>query len=147
MDGDSYDDIWTHSTHCMILSGRYFPLRYNGLVWAAYVVYTEAVLVGIWGLPDFPEGLYGTFFSCCVTVFFSGQFLVTIPISEYFVRSVAGAWGASKVMYNRVRCTGSDALVHGLDAYDRVRKAGSQGWIWVFSVYDRVSSAGSNAWM
>ena len=68
----------------MALTGYIFPLRYNDLMTAAYVVLAEAILIAVWGLPDFPEGLYGIIFSCCVTVFYLGQFLVTVPSPQVF---------------------------------------------------------------
>ena len=68
----------------MARTGHIFPLRYNDLMMAAFVVLFEATLIAVWGLPDFPEGLYGIIFSCCVTVFYLGQFLVTVPSPEVF---------------------------------------------------------------
>jgi hypothetical protein len=62
----------------MILTG-YFPLlRPNGLIMAAYLVLAEAVLIAVWGFPDFPEGFYGIFASCC---FFSCRFFASVPTS------------------------------------------------------------------
>ncbi len=51
---------------------------------AAFVVLFEATLIAVCGLPDFPEGLYGIIFSCCVTVFYLGQFVVTVPSPQVF---------------------------------------------------------------
>jgi len=91
---------------------------------AAYVVLAEAILIAVWGLPDFPEGLYGIIFSCCVTVFYLGQFLITVPMPKSLVPSFPSTWG-----------------------YDRIWRAGNEASVWVFSIYDRVSSAGSKAWI
>jgi hypothetical protein len=104
---------------------------------AAYMVFAEAVLMGTFGLPDFPEGAYGMLFSCCVAIFFSSQFIDMVP-------TFARVSGASK---NGARRAGSEVWVCGSSAYDRVRKAGSKGWGWVSDVYDRVSIAGDKAWI
>ena len=113
----------------MALTGYIFPLRYNDLMTAAYVVLAEAILIAVWGLPDFPEGLYGIIFSCCVTVFYLGQFLITVPMPKSLVPSFPSTWGLSMMIY------------------DRIWRAGNEVWVWVFSVYDRISSAGSEAWI
>ena len=68
----------------MALTGYIFPLRYNDLMMAAFVVLFEAALIAAWGLPDLPEGLYGIIFSCCVTGSYLGQFLVTVPSPQVF---------------------------------------------------------------
>jgi len=49
---------------CMVLLGHHFPLRYNHLLLAVYVVVAEAILTGVCGLPDFPECAFGICFLC-----------------------------------------------------------------------------------
>lgn len=68
---------------------------------AVYFVFAETVLIGVWGFPDFPEGLYGIFFSCCVTVFFSFRLLTSVPTS--WIPSFSHIWSASKAAYNRIQ--------------------------------------------
>jgi len=58
--------------------GHPLPLLYNGLYVVTNVVLAEGILMGVWGLPDFPECAFGICFSCCVTIFFSRQFLVSV---------------------------------------------------------------------
>jgi hypothetical protein len=81
---------------------------------AAYVVLAEAILIGIWGLPDLPEGLYGISFSCCVAIFFSSHFFATLLSS--WVPSSTHLWSSSEA------------------AYDRVQSAGSKAWIYVLGI-------------
>jgi hypothetical protein len=69
----------------MVLLGHHFPLQYDHLLLAVYVVVAEAILMGVCGLPDFPECAYGICFSCCVTIFFSGQFLRSVLTSKSLV--------------------------------------------------------------
>ena len=102
---------------------------YDYLMTAAYVVLAEAILIVVWGLPDFPEGLYGIIFLCCVTVFYLGRFLVTVPTPKSLIPSFPSTWRLSMMMY------------------DRIWRVGNEAWVWVFSIYDRVSSAGREAWI
>jgi len=141
MDEDKRDvERSLHGPHL----GYFLPLRHNDLFFAAYMVFAEAILMGTFGLPDFPEGAYGMLFSCCVAIFFSSQFIDMVPTTEPLVPTFARISEASK---NGVRRAGSEVWVYGSSAYDRVRKAGSKGWDWVSDVYDRVSSAGNKAWI
>ena len=119
-------------------------MRHNDLFVAAYIVFAEAILMGTFGFPDFPEGAYGILFSCCVAIFFSSQFIDMVPTTEYLVRTFARILETSK---NGVRRAGGDVWIYGSSAYDRVRKAGSEGWDWVSDIYDRVSNAGTKAWI
>lgn len=121
----------------MFILGYFLPLRYNDLVMPAYVVFAEAVIMCGWGLPEFPEGLYGTFFLFCITIFFSGQFLLTVLVL-FFART----WGTSKMAYERVRRAAKGARASVSGAYDKVLKAVRQGWLWLFNGFERVSSAG-----
>ncbi len=68
----------------------------------AYMVFAEGVLVGVWGLPDSPEGLYGLSFSTCIVIFFSSRFITTVSIS--LIPSFAHIWSAPKAVYDRARC-------------------------------------------
>ena len=61
----------------------------------------EAILIIFVGFPNFPGGLYGTFFSCGAAVFFSYH-------SFAHIRSV------SKAAYNKVRSTGNKARAYVL---------------------------------
>jgi len=89
--------------------GYIFPLRYNDLMMAAYVVLAEAILIVVWGLPDFPEGLYGIIFSCCVTVFYLGRFLVTVPTPKFLIPSFPSTWRLSMMIYDRIWRVGNEA--------------------------------------
>jgi hypothetical protein len=93
----------------MILTGYFSLLIPNDLIMAAYLVLAEAVLIGVWGFPDFPEGLYGIFASCC---FLSCRFSASVPTS--WVPSFAHIWSASKAAYGRVRGAGNNAWVYVL---------------------------------
>jgi hypothetical protein len=93
----------------MALTGYIFPLRYNDLMMAAYVVLAEAILIVVWGLPDFPEGLYGIIFSCCVTVFYLGRFLVTVPTPKFLISSFPSTWRLSMMIYDRIWRVGNEA--------------------------------------
>jgi hypothetical protein len=106
------------------------------------MVFAEAILIGTFGLPNFPEGVYAILFSCCVAIFFSGPFFDMLPTTESLVTTFARISEASK---NGVRRAGSKVWIYGSSAYDRVRKAGGKGWDWVSDVYDRVSSASYTA--
>jgi hypothetical protein len=106
----------------------------------AYVVFAEAVIMCVWGLPEFREGLYGSFFLFCITVFFSGQFLLSV--SNSLVLFFARIWGTSKTAYDGVRRTARGARISVSGACDKVLKAVRQGWLWLFSGYEGVSSAG-----
>jgi len=77
---------------------------------AAYLVLAESVLIGIWGLPDFPEGFYGTFFLCCIVFFFSCRFFASLPTS--WVSFFAHVWSSSKAAYDRVWSAGNKAWVY-----------------------------------
>jgi hypothetical protein len=123
----------------MVILGYFLP---NDLVMPAYVVFAEAVIMCVWGLPEFPEGLYGTFFLFCITVFFSCRFLFTVSVSNFLVHFFARTWGTSKMAYDRVRRAAKDARVSVSGAYGKVLKAVRQGWLWLFNGYERVSSAG-----
>jgi hypothetical protein len=79
---------------------------------AVYLVFTEAVLIGVWGFPDFPEGLYGISFVWCLVVFFLYHFFASIPNS--LVPSFAHIWSASKAAYDRARSTGNKAWTYVL---------------------------------
>ena len=98
--------------NCVTLTGYISLLRSTDLMMAAFLILAEAVLIGVWGFPDLPEGLYGIFFSCCVVVFFSYRFLASVPVS--WVPSFARIWSASKATYDRVRSAGNKALVYVL---------------------------------
>jgi len=143
-DIDRHRDKRTRSAHRMVILGYHFlSLRYNALVVPAYVIFAEAAITCVWGLPEFLEGLYGTFFLFCITVFFSGQFLVTN--SKFLVLCFARTWGTSKKAYDKIRRAASGVRVLVSGAYDKVLKAVRQGWLWLFNGYERVSSAGSDA--
>jgi hypothetical protein len=126
----------------MVILGHLLPSRYNDLIMPAYVVFAETVIICVWGLPKFPEGLYGTFFLFCITVFFSGQFLLTVSVSKFLVRFFARTWGISKMAYDGVRRAAKGARVSVSGAYDKVLKAVRQWWLWLFNGYERVSGAG-----
>ena len=84
----------------MVLTGYFFPIQYNDLMMSVYVVFAEAVLIGVWGLPDSPESIYGISFSCCVAVFFSSHFFANFIAS--WVSSFAYVWSASEAAYDSV---------------------------------------------
>ena len=117
----------------MVILGYFPPLRYNDLVVPTHVVFAEAVIMCVWGLPEF---LYGTFFLFCITAFFSGQFLVAI--SKFLVLCFARTWGTTKMVYDRVRRAASGPRVLVSRASDKVLKAVRQGWLWLFRAYERV---------
>lgn len=94
---------------CMVLLGHHFPLRYNHLLLAVYVVVAEAILTGVCGLPDFPECTFGICFLCCVTIFFSSQFLVSVFTSKSLVSFFTRVLGAPMMAYNRIWRSGSEA--------------------------------------
>lgn len=98
----------------MTLTGYFFPLQYNDLMFAAYVVLAEVVLVVVWGLPDSPESIYGVLFSCWVALFFSSHFFANLLIS--WIPSFAYAWSASKAACD---------------------SAGRRVWIYVLSIMRR----------
>jgi hypothetical protein len=66
----------------MVLTGYFSLLRSKHLFIVAYIILVESVLVGVWGFPDFPEGLYGIFFLCCFVVFFLRYFFASILTSN-----------------------------------------------------------------
>lgn len=84
----------------MVLTGYFFPIQYNDLMMSVYVVFAEAVLIGVWGLPDSPESIYGISFSCCVAVFFSSHFFANllaswVPFFTYVWRVSKAACGSA----------------------------------------------------
>ena len=98
----------------MTLTGYFFPLQYNDLMFAAYVVLAEVVLIVVWGLPDSPESIYGVSFSCCVAIFFSSRFFANLLANG--VPSFSYVWSASKAA-----CS----------------SAGRKAWIYVLSIMRR----------
>ena len=73
----------------------------------AWIVLAEAVLIGVWGFPDYPEGINGFFFSCCVVLLFlSYSFTFVIASRAPYLTHI---WSASKVTYGKVRSAGNKA--------------------------------------
>ena len=109
-EGERWSGISTHMmrskrevAYCMGLLGHHLPLRYNNDPFlAAYVVIAEAILMGVWGLPDFPERAYGICFTCCVTIFFSSQFLVSVFTSKSLVSFFPRLLAAPIMAYDRI---------------------------------------------
>ena len=91
--------------HCMILTAYPSYLIFShwrkDLVFATTIVIGQAAIIGEFGLPDFPGGLYGFSFSCCLGVFILCHFFAFIPNS--LVPSFAHIWSRSKAAYDRVR--------------------------------------------
>ncbi|KAH9964102.1 hypothetical protein BC827DRAFT_49383 [Russula dissimulans] len=121
-----HNTLWTFPFTLLLISKQrpsgpegYLPTPYSDLIMPAYVVFAEAVLMGVWGFPDFPEGLYGVFFLGCVAAFFWGQFLATVSISRDLPITHAG--GTSKAVFDRVRGAGRKMWSWASDLYDRVR--------------------------
>jgi hypothetical protein len=98
----------------MILTGYYFLSRSHDLMMVACIVLAEAVLIGVWGFPNFPEGLNGIYFSLCIVVLFLSHFFTSVLAS--WIPSFAHIWSASK------------------EAYDRVRSAGKKAWGYVSGI-------------
>jgi hypothetical protein len=73
----------------------------------AHAVLIQISLIWAFGLPTFPDLLYGFFFSSCVTVFYSICVVTRAPSS--WVSSFARVWSAPKAVYDRVWSAGSMA--------------------------------------
>jgi len=91
----------------MILTEYLSLLRFNNLVTAACIVLAEAVLIGVWGFPDFDEGRSRIFISYYVVYHFSYSYFLYILTS-----CVTHIWSASKVAYNTVRNAGNEAWAY-----------------------------------
>ena len=63
----------------MILAVYFAPLKYKSLLWAAFLVLVEVVLIKVWGFPDFPGSLYGISFSYGLVVFLLCRFFASVP--------------------------------------------------------------------
>jgi len=74
-------------------------------LWAAvFIIYSEVVFTWTYGLPDFPGGLYGLSFLCCMAVFFLARFLAFIPTSR--IPFLSHAWRRLKATLGRIRRAG-----------------------------------------
>jgi len=101
----------------MVLAGYRAHGPRVDLIMAATLVLVEVAFMRVWGLPDYPQGFYGTFFLGCVIVFLTGQFLATASLPQVFYARAGRA--------SRVVCDG-------------VLRVGHKGWSLVSDIYDRV---------
>lgn len=77
------------------------------LIMGAHAVLIQISLIWVFGLPTFPDLLYGIFFSSCVTIFYSICVISRTPSS--WVPSFGRVWSAPKAAYDRVWSAGSKA--------------------------------------
>ena len=93
----------------MILTEYISLLRSNSLMAAGCIVLAEAVLIGVWGFPDFDEGYTR------ITVSYTVVFYFSLPFFDSILTSwVTHIWSASKVAYGRVWSAGNKAWVYVL---------------------------------
>ena len=84
-------------------------LRFNSLMAAACIVLAEAVLIGIWGFPDFDEDFTR------ISVSFLVIFCFSLPFFDPILTSwITHIWSALKVAYGRVWSAGNKAWVYVL---------------------------------
>jgi hypothetical protein len=79
-------------------------MKSNHLMSAVCIVLAEAVLIGVWGYPDFDEGRSRIFVSGYVVYSFSFSFFASIL--TFWVTYI---WRASKVAFDSVRSAGNEA--------------------------------------